>query len=400
MQITRPTLWLSRPTFELPRPTLRLARPSLRLRRPTLQLTRQKRPEAIVGLEIAAGSVAATEMSINGTAVVRTAAIGPLDPGAFQEGEVADPEAVSETLKALFSDHKLAKRVRIGVGNQRLVVRTIRLPAIEDPKELEAAVRFQAQEQIPMPLEQAVLEYRVVGGVAAEEGARPQIDVVVIAARRDMVSALVEPVRRAGLEPVGVDLSAFGMIRALAASAPDVEVAPDGDGAGAARPNQAVLFCGLGDVMNIAVARGASCLFTRTSYAGLEPVVTRLVGVSGLTQEHAGLWLEHVGLEAPLESIEGDPGIVSEARAALQAGVATMVDELRLSLDYYRAQDGAVPIERMLLCGPGSMITGLSERMTERLGLSISSARPPALAGFDERTAARLTLSYGLALES
>jgi type IV pilus assembly protein PilM len=223
--------------------------------------------------------------------------------------------------------------------------------------------------------------------------------VVVIAARRDMVSALVEPVRRAGLEPVGVDLSAFGMIRALAALAPEVEVAPDGYGTGA-RPNQAVLFCGLGDVMNIAVARGASCLFTRTSYAGLEPVVARLVGVSGLTQEHAGLWLEHVGLEAPLESIEGDPGIVSEARAALQAGVATMVDELRLSLDYYRAQDGAVPIERMLLCGPGSMITGLAERMTERLGLPISSARPPALAGFDERTAARLTLSYGLALES
>jgi type IV pilus assembly protein PilM len=399
MQITRPTLRLSRPTFELPRPTVRLARPSLQLRRPSLQLTRQKRPEAIVGLEIAAGSVAATEVSINGAPVVRTAAIGPLDPGAFHEGEVADPGAVSETLKALFSDHKLAKRVRIGVGNQRLVVRTIRLPAIDDPRELEAAVRFQAQEEIPMPLEQAVLEYRVVGGVAAEEGTRPQIDVVVIAARRDMVSALVEPVRRAGLEPVGVDLSAFGMIRALAALAPDVELAPEGYRAGA-RPNQAVLFCGLGDVMNIAVARGASCLFTRTSYAGLEPVVARLVAVSGLTQEHAGLWLEHVGLEAPLETIEGDPGIVSEARAALQAGVATMVDELRLSLDYYRAQDGAVPIERMLLCGPGSTIAGLAERMTERLGLPISSARPPALAGFDERTAARLTLSYGLALES
>ena len=62
--------------------------------------------------------------------------------------------------------------MRLGVGNQRVVVRTLRLPAIEDPKELEAAVRFQAQEQMPMPLEHAVLEYQVVGGVPARGGHR------------------------------------------------------------------------------------------------------------------------------------------------------------------------------------------------------------------------------------
>ena len=106
--------------------------------------------------------------------------------------------------------------MRLGIGNQRVVVRTLRLPAIEDPKEMEAAVRFQAQEQIPMPLDQAVLEHQVVGGVPAEEGAAPQVDVVVVAARRDMIASFLEPIRRAGLEPVGIDLSAFGMIRALA----------------------------------------------------------------------------------------------------------------------------------------------------------------------------------------
>ena len=116
----------------------------------------------------------------------------------------------------MYSAHKLSKQVRLGVGNQRVVVRTFRLPAIEDPKEMEAAVRFQAQEQIPMPIDQAVLEHQVVGGVPAEDGSQPQVDVVVVAARRDMISSLIEPVRHAGLEPVGVDLSAFGMIRALA----------------------------------------------------------------------------------------------------------------------------------------------------------------------------------------
>src|SRR5215218_6889647 len=179
-------------------------------------LRRQKKATAVVGLEIEADSLAAAEVSVNGAARLGAAGIEPLAAGAFQEGEVTDPDALADALKALFAKHKLSKRVRLGIGNQGVVVRTVRLPAIEDPKELDAAVRFQAQEQMPMPLDQAVLEHQVVGGVPAEEGAPPQIDVVLIAARREMITSFLEPMRRAGLEPVGVDLSAFGMIRALA----------------------------------------------------------------------------------------------------------------------------------------------------------------------------------------
>ena len=92
----------------------------------------------------------------------------------------------------------------------------VRLPAIEDPNGAgHSAVRFSAQEQIAMPLDQAVIDHRVIGGVGAIEGAPPQVDVMVVAARRDMIAASLKPLRDAGLEPVGVDLSAFGMIRAL-----------------------------------------------------------------------------------------------------------------------------------------------------------------------------------------
>ena len=146
-------------------------------------------------------------------------AIAPLAPEVFHDGEVADPEALAEQLRAVFSEHRLSRRVRLGVANQWVVVRNLRLPAIDDPTELKAAVRFQAQEQIPMPIEQAVLDHRMVGGVAAAEGSPAQVDVVVVAARREMILALLEPLRRAGLQPVGVDLSAFGLIRALAGPA-------------------------------------------------------------------------------------------------------------------------------------------------------------------------------------
>jgi type IV pilus assembly protein PilM len=357
-------------------------------------LTKQK-TDAIVGLDIEAGSVAATEVEANGSARVAASAVEPLAPGAFGEGEVLDPDAVAEALKSLFSKHKLSKRVRLGVGNQRVVVRTLRLPAIEDPKALEAAVRFQAQEQIPMPLDQAVLEHQVVGGVPAEEGSQPQLDVVVVAARRDMVASFLEPIRRAGLHPVGVDLSAFGMIRALAGAEAGQGAV---DGASGVTP-EVVLYCNLGDITNLAVARGRACLFTRVSHVGLETIADRLGAVRGLAPEHAHQWLAYVGLGRPLEEIEGDSEIVADARRTLEEGVSGLIDELRLSLDYYGAQEGAQRVERVVLCGPGSTIPGLAEQMESGLGLSIAAARPPALAGLDEHSAARLTLPYGLALE-
>ncbi|HXQ88548.1 MAG TPA: type IV pilus assembly protein PilM [Solirubrobacterales bacterium] len=355
------------------------------------QLTRKKKPTAVAGLDIGAGSVAATELQVNGTVQVAGSAIAPLPPDVFHEGEVLDADALSSALKSLFNDHKLSKRVRLGIGNQQVVVRTVRLPAIEDPKEMEAAVRFQAQEQIPMPLDQAVLEYQVVGGVAAEEGAAPQVDVVVVAARREMISSFLDASRRAGLEPVGIDLSAFAMIRALA----DVGSA----GQPGEQPADVALYCDVGDVTNLAVARGRSCLFTRVSHVGFEAISARLAAASGLTPEHAFQWLSYVGLEQPLEAIEGDPQVLAEARRALEEGVAALLDELRLSLDYYGAQETALPVRQIVLSGAGSAIRGLAPTMEERLGMPIQVLRPPALTGFDDATAARLTLSYGLALE-
>jgi type IV pilus assembly protein PilM len=364
-----------------------------------LSLKRQKKDGNVVGIDIEAGSVAAAEVRrSNGTAAISAAGIEPLSPGAFHEGEIVDSDSVAEALKSLFSANKLSKQVRLGIGNQRVVVRTVRLPAIEDPKEMEAAVRYQAQEQMPMPLDQAVLEHQVVGGVSAEEGDSPQVDVVVVAARQDMVSSFLKPLRSAGLQPVGVDLSAFGMIRALAgAGVPDGAPGPtDGDQI-PARPQSAVLYCNIGDVTNLAVARGRACLFTRVSTAGLEAIGGRLASDRGLTPEHATQWLNHVGLERPIEEIEGDPAVLTDARRVLSEGVGSLVDALRLSLDYYGAQESAVPVERIVLSGPGSAIPGLPAQMEAGLGLPIAPVRPPALAAYDEVSAARLTLPYGLA---
>lgn len=367
--------------------------PSLQINLPSLKGGRTKE-SGLVGVEIEAGSIAAAEVHRNGSVEVTAAGSVPLAPEAFHDGEVADSDTVAAALRDLFSEHKLGKRVRLGIANQRVVVRTLRLPAIEDPDELAAAVRFAAQEQIAMPLEQAVIDHRVIGGVGAIDGAPPQVDVIVVAARRDMIAASLKPLKDAGLEPVGVDLSAFGMIRALG------EVAYPATEEGAQPAPSAVLYCNVGDVTNLAVAKGRSCLFTRVSPVGLEDIGSGLASATGLTPEHARMWLDHVGLALPPDQVEGDPDTVAKARAALENGASALLDELRLSLDFYGAQEGVVPVERVVLCGPGSAIPGLAAQMEPVLGLPIAIGRPEALSGLDATAAARLTLPFGLALDS
>ncbi len=171
-----------------------------------------RRSRTVVGLDIEPGYLAAAEVSGPGTAVSR-AATAPLAPGLIRDGEVVDVAALAEALREFFKEHTLGKRVRIGVANQRIVVRTLDLPRIEDRKELDAAVRFQAQEQVPMPLEQAVLDYHSLGVVQTDQGDRTRV--VLVAARRDMIERLLAAARQAGLRPEGIDLAAFAMVRAL-----------------------------------------------------------------------------------------------------------------------------------------------------------------------------------------
>jgi type IV pilus assembly protein PilM len=361
-------------------------------RRPELTLTRPKKT-APVGVDLDDRSIAATAV-IDGRVTTANAGMGSLPAGAVSEGEVTDVQAVAAGLRQLFSSHGLPKQVRLAIANQRVAFRTIRLPMIENPEHLRAAVRFQAQAEIPMPLESAILDHQVVGAVDGEDGNR-QLEVAVVAARKESIAPLLDAARRAGLDPVGIDLASFGMIRALAGNRPE----PSSAATAADGYVEATLFCNLGDRTNLAIARDRACLFSRVAQFGVGDIARELSVEIGLSDEHAEQWLLHTGLSTPIERLEGDPGVVGKVRQALLSGVGRLSDELRLSLDFYGGQEGATPVGDVLLCGWGSAIPGLPEALAEELGRRVTAAVPPALAGLDPVSGARLTLSYGLALE-
>src|SRR5256714_2337040 len=182
---------------------------------PSLRKNHRSKPAggAVCGLHLEQSEAIAAVARVDRGLSVQRAAAADLPLGAVRDGEVMDPEALGVALKRLFAEHRLPKRVRVGVANQRTIMRTIDLPPLERDAEIAAAVRMHAPDHIAMPLDQAVTDYQVLGLVDTPEG--PRMRVVVVATDRESVERLLEAIRAAGLRPAGLDLAAFALIRAL-----------------------------------------------------------------------------------------------------------------------------------------------------------------------------------------
>jgi type IV pilus assembly protein PilM len=262
-------------------------------------------------------------------------------------------------------------------------MRTIDLPPIDDDKQLASAVQFQAQEHIPMPLEQAVLEHLHLGTVDTADG--PRARVVLVAARRDMIDKLIEAATRAGLRPHGIDLSAFAMIRALHRA----------DARGT------TVYVNVGGITNLAIAEATTCVFTRVIPSGIEWIATELAERRGLTLDHAHGWLKHVGMLTPVEDVEGEREIVVEARSVLTEGVRRIGDEVRNSLDFHVMQDGSSAVERIVLSGPAIAIPGFAEQIGQQIGMpvEVGVVAEGKAGGFGGIDAGRLAVAAGLAVD-
>jgi type IV pilus assembly protein PilM len=345
-------------------------------------LKRKTAAKTIVGLDLDPAHLAAAEVHVNGALAVTRGVVAPLRPGILRDGDVADGAALTDALDELWADSGLSSRVRLGIAHQRIIVRSLDLPVTMDPKALKALVMEQAPDHIPMPMEEAVVDFQSLGVVPTAQG--PKSRVAIVAVRRDMIARLARACGDAGLELEGIDLSAFGMVRAQ----------PPAAGTGAA------LYVNVAGLTNVAVANAAGCLFTRATPGGLDQVVTTLAERSGLTLEHARQWLGHVGFLVPVEDVEGDADLVGAVRTTLEEGVHQVADDVRNSLHFYRAQEGADAVERGLLTGPAVGIPGFAERLSELLRLPIEPTVVAVAAAGADVDPAHLTVAAGLALET
>jgi type IV pilus assembly protein PilM len=409
-------------------PSLRI--PSLQLKLPT-GLGRRS-GEDLVGLDIQPGFVAAVQARVNGSIVAEQAAGLALPADAMRDGEVVDDDALAEALRELFGKSRLGKSVRVGVANQRTVLRTLELPPVTDRKELAAAVNFQAQDQVPMPLNNAVMDFHPLGVVDTPAGPRQRV--VLVAAQRDMIERLVGAVRRAGLTVEGVDLSAFALIRSLYRSEED--------------QTGRVLYLNVDGLTNLAIAEGTVCRFTRVVGSGFEGMASELAERRSIALTEARALLAGVDLtaaapsaqELPAPSIDGGVGgtdpegaeegehqlsaedaedaMSYEELAAIESGPVSQVPqsdadlwtvlengirdisgEVRNSLDFHRSQDGGGEVSHVVMSGCAQDIPGFAQALQASLGVEVRCEEIGVLENdlSDDVSPHRLAIATGLA---
>src|SRR6266487_6595569 len=167
-----------------------------------------------IGLDIGATGVRAAELSMKTVppTLVRVAQV-PLPAGAVSNGEVRDPEAVSDALHELWRQNKFRTRdVILGVANQRVVVREVSVQWLPD-KELRESLPFQVQEFVPIPLDEAVLDFHVLEEFERE--GRRMLRLLLVAAQKAMIEQMVAAVEAAKLKPAGLDLVPFAIVRSV-----------------------------------------------------------------------------------------------------------------------------------------------------------------------------------------
>jgi type IV pilus assembly protein PilM len=322
-----------------------------------------------VGLDIGSTGVRAAELGGSGTPTLVRAAQVPLPPGAVENGEVRQPQVVGEALRELWQRGGFKnKQVQLGVGNQRVVVREITIPWLPE-KELRDSLAFQVQEFIPMSTDEAVLDYEPLGELDQEDGRR-MLRMLLVAAQKVMVDAVVEATDQAKLEPVGLDLTPFALVRSAGTPEGGMELDAPGD--------EAVIDIGA-HVTNICVHEQQTTRFVRILPSGGRDITLAIA--RGLNVEDDAAEQLKRG-----EPVDGGPDL-EEVRRIAMSRAGTFVDEIRSSLEFYTAQVPGARVGRLLITGGGSKLSGLLELLQERIPVRVERGHP------FERVTSQLTLS-------
>jgi len=361
-------------------------------------------PRTRIGVDVGSTAVRVAEVAAGEIPVIVRAAQVPLPSGAVEAGEVRQPEVVAEALRELWSKAGVkSKQVHLGVGNQRVVVRELALPWLPE-KELRDTLGFQVQEFIPMASDEAVLDFDPLGEM--DQGGRRMVRILLVAAHKPMVNALVEAALAAKLDPQGIDLTPFAVIRAVGAGDDGLDLDSSGD--------EAIVDIGA-QVTSICVHDRGVSRFVRMLPSGGRDITLALASALGVDDEMAerlkrgerfgGIAdaVPAVGSPAdgapavqlpppadalpvdtlptgtlPVEAPRGVPGVLAdpaEVRDLALTRAGSFVDEVRSSLEFYTAQTPNAQIGRVLVVGGGSRLDGLLELLQERLPVPVDRGR-------------------------
>ena len=353
------------------------------------------RQKALVGVKIGASGISAARVLRDGKLELLDLVREPLQRGVVVAGEVRDAPALAAALAHLFNANHLPKKaVRLGISNNRIGVRIIEVSGVMDAKQLENAIRFRAQEVLPIALEDAVLDYQQLDESVNAEGELVR-RILLVVAYRDLIDRYVVAFKEAGVRLVGIDLEAFGLLRALI---------PQQSGE---RSDAAHVVVSIGhERSTFAVSNGHICEFTRVLEWGgstLDVAIARQLNLAPSEAEPVKHSLALDGSEHPLL-----PGVTEEqvATAAdiVRRQLQTFARELVSSLQYYQNQPDSLGIGDIVITGGTSLLPGLAGELQRLIGVSVRVGDPfervvPSKGVIVDESQRSLAAAVGLAIE-
>jgi type IV pilus assembly protein PilM len=328
---------------------------------------RTKRAKKVVGLKIGGSQIAAARIVNNGSPELVQVARETLDHGLVVGGELREPELLSEQLRAFFRKNKLPRQgVRLGIANNRIGVRIFEIAGIDDPKQLENAIRFRAQEVLPIPIEEAVLDYQVLGDRVDEDGNKVR-RILLVVAYRELIDRYVSACKKAGIRLAGIDLEAFALLRALATPPEDKTATADA----------AIVVVAIGhDRSTFAVSDGRVCEFTRVLDWGGGTLDVAMARELDSTPSEAEPFKRELSL-----AVDNVPeGLTAEQAAAAREAVRRQLQgfarELVSSLQFYQNQPGSLGIGEIVITGGTAHLQGLAEELQKLIGVRVTVGDP------------------------
>lgn len=314
----------------------------------------------MVGLDLGSRCVRAAEVEIRpgkGGSRVRLLRFGeqPIDPAAMRDGEVARPAAVTAALRTLWRRERFAcKDVVLGVGNQRVFVRELSLPAAP-LDQLRGSLRFgSVQDLLPVRVEDCLLDFHPVA--AGDDGV---VHGMLVAAPEETVEANTSAVAAAGLRTVRVDLNAFGLVRSLVHGALRDEVVGIVD-VGAS-------------ITDIVVADGGVLRMYRTLPNGSADMTAAVRQAVAVSEQEA----EQIKRAYGVADLGQVPADVAPAVDVVARRAQILAEAIRSSFAYYAGTSGR-PVGRLLLAGRGSQVPGLGQYLSTALGVPTAFASADA----------------------
>ncbi|PKL51710.1 MAG: pilus assembly protein PilM [Nitrospira bacterium HGW-Nitrospira-1] len=306
----------------------------------------------------------------------------PLPPELIVEGSIIDSIRLSSSLKEMVKAAGIkTKNAVIAIsGHSSVIIKRISLPEMTE-EELSESIKFEAEQYVPFNIEDVNLDFQIIG--PKEEAG--QMDVILVAVKKDIINEYISVVKEAGLNPIIVDIGSFALENMYGIN---YETEPD--------KNAALLNIGA-SAINMIILKGGVSVFARDSSLGSNLHTEALQREFNISHENA----ERLKRGESVENVSPE-----DAQVVMASASEEILNEIMRSFDYYRSAVIHEDISEIILSGGCSLIGNFVSMTAKRSGIKTRLVEPfrniKIPRKFDmtyiEETAPMMAVAVGLAL--